>query len=239
MTGRLFTNEVYGPVLQGEGPDAGRPFVFLRLAGCNLDCSWCDTPYAWDWKRYDRTAERHKEPIELVAEAVQILQAKSPGAGLVVTGGEPLLQDEGLAILLGYLDPKRAVAVETNGTYAPSRELQQMVDSWVVSPKLMNAGVADKRRIKLDVLGTFGAIRYLGKQVVLKAVVESPGELDEVAVLQKAMDLRNSSVWVMPQGTTGQQIMSRARRLEQAVLDRGWNLTLRHQVLLHGDKRGV
>jgi len=239
MAGRLFTNEVYGPVLQGEGPDAGRPFVFLRLAGCNLDCSWCDTPYAWDWKRYDRTVERHKESIELVAEAVAVLWEKHPGAGLVVTGGEPLLQDEGLAILLGYLDPKRLVAVETNGTYSPSRELQEHVGLWVVSPKLQNAGVADKLRIRLDALGTFGAIRYLGKRVVLKAVVESPGELAEVAALQQMMDLPDRFVWVMPQGTTGQQIMTRARRLEQAVIDRGWNLTLRHQVLMHGDRRGT
>ena len=39
-------SEVFGPTLQGEGPHAGRPCHFIRLGGCNLSCSWCDTPYS-------------------------------------------------------------------------------------------------------------------------------------------------------------------------------------------------
>lgn len=239
MTSRLMVNEIYGPVLQGEGPDTGRPFVFLRVAGCNLNCSWCDTPYSWDWKRYDMKAERHKEPTTVVAEAVHQLQGTSSTAGLVVTGGEPMLQAEALAELFGYLDPLRRVAIETNGTYAPSHGLEPFVDIWVVSPKLENSGIPYDKRVKPGALGAFGALHYLGDTVVLKAVAEAPGELDEVADLQELMNLPDRQVWVMPQGTTGQQIVSRARRLEKAVIERGWNMTLRHQVLLHGDKRAT
>ena len=39
--------------IQGEGVSIGRPSVFLRTALCNLKCKWCDTPYTWDWKKYD------------------------------------------------------------------------------------------------------------------------------------------------------------------------------------------
>ena len=39
--------------IQGEGPTAGEPCVFLRLAMCNLHCRWCDTKYTWDWKKYE------------------------------------------------------------------------------------------------------------------------------------------------------------------------------------------
>ena len=53
----LAVSEIFGPTLQGEGPSSGRRAMFLRLAGCNLSCSWCDTAYTWDWSRYDKKAE--------------------------------------------------------------------------------------------------------------------------------------------------------------------------------------
>ena len=56
---KLRVNEIFGPTFQGEGPHAGQSAVFLRTSGCNLNCSWCDTPYTWDWERYDREAETH------------------------------------------------------------------------------------------------------------------------------------------------------------------------------------
>ncbi|HHK7228110.1 TPA: hypothetical protein ACQXLV_002143, partial [Streptococcus pneumoniae] len=43
---RLPVSEVFGPTIQGEGPHAGRTCHFIRLGGCNLSCSWCDTPYS-------------------------------------------------------------------------------------------------------------------------------------------------------------------------------------------------
>jgi organic radical activating enzyme len=92
----LVISEVFGPTLQGEGPSAGRPAGFVRLGRCNLACDWCDTKYTWDWENYDPQEELHTEQVATVLE-----QLDAMGVGmLVVTGGEPLLQQRNLPPLL-------------------------------------------------------------------------------------------------------------------------------------------
>ncbi len=78
--------------LQGEGVTAGTPTVFLRLANCNLSCSWCDTKYTWDWQSYDP----QREVMELSDDEAheRILAFECPH--LVITGGEPLMQQRAL-----------------------------------------------------------------------------------------------------------------------------------------------
>ena len=104
----LRVNEIFGPTIQGEGPSAGKPAVFLRLAGCNLDCAWCDTPYSWDWKRHDRKQEEKHLSVGQVAEQLgKLLGAHTvpePAPLLVVSGGEPLIQADALqSLLMGLL----------------------------------------------------------------------------------------------------------------------------------------
>ena len=60
----LVVAEVFGPTFQGEGPSAGRRAMFLRLGRCNLDCAWCDTPYTWDWSRFDPAVELHRRTVD-------------------------------------------------------------------------------------------------------------------------------------------------------------------------------
>src|SRR4029450_7825218 len=60
----LVVSEVFGPTFQGEGPSVGRRAGFVRLGRCNLDCSWCDTPYTWDWERHDPAVELRAGPGE-------------------------------------------------------------------------------------------------------------------------------------------------------------------------------
>lgn len=99
--------------LQGEGKSQGRPCTFIRLAGCNLRCAWCDTAYAWEGGQVMSVTE--------VLDRVWLQNGKH----ICITGGEPLLQREEVLILLekfnlhGY-----TVEIETNGT-RDFREMQR------------------------------------------------------------------------------------------------------------------
>src|SRR4051794_36930774 len=85
--------------LQGEGPTVGQPSTFLRLAHCNLTCSWCDTAYTWDWSRFEpRELTLDVDANHLLA-GIRSLEPRN----LVITGGEPLLQQPALKALVTSL----------------------------------------------------------------------------------------------------------------------------------------
>lgn len=222
----LVVSEVFGPTVQGEGPSLGRRCGFVRLGRCNLACTWCDTPYTWDWSRFDPAAELHRVDAAEVAAQVEAMDVGM----VVVTGGEPLLQQTALAPLLARLRPRR-IEVETAGTIAPTAEVVALVDQFNVSPKLANSGNPRERRWKPDVLRAFADT---GK-AVFKFVVREPAELDEV----EAYGLPAESVWIMPEGTTADAVRDGLQRLAESVIERGWSLTTRLHVEVWGDKRGV
>jgi 7-carboxy-7-deazaguanine synthase len=98
----MIVNEIFFSI-QGESTFSGLPCVFVRLTGCHLRCSWCDTAYAFN------------EGKELAAEEI-IRQVESYGCRLVeVTGGEPLLQKESLTLIKDLLDKGFSVLLETSG----------------------------------------------------------------------------------------------------------------------------
>ena len=110
------------PSIQGEGLRQGEATLFIRFSGCNLECSFCDTKYAWKEGRKHSTAQ--------VLEKVNKLRHRFPARWVCLTGGEPLLQD--LADLVKGLKKEGfKIQVETNGTlYRPLR-----VDWYSISPK--------------------------------------------------------------------------------------------------------
>ena len=107
--------------IQGEGINLGKAANFVRFAGCNLTCPWCDT----EWKKPTETLTRE----EIVARL-------DPNVKLVVlTGGEPLMQKELLWLVIALTDAGYRVAVETNGTY-PTDALRKACNIHVAcSPK--------------------------------------------------------------------------------------------------------
>jgi 7-carboxy-7-deazaguanine synthase len=114
-------NEIFWSA-QGEGLNSGFSSIFIRLAGCSLRCPYCDTRGAWRGGREMSLAE--------IVAAVAALRVATPGARLVVTGGEPLEQD--LKELVKALRRQRYfVAVETNGLHFQDLPF----DWWTVSPK--------------------------------------------------------------------------------------------------------
>jgi 7-carboxy-7-deazaguanine synthase len=224
--------EVFGPTFQGEGPSQGQRAAFVRLSGCNLHCAWCDTPYTWDWTRYQRGLESR----QVYAEALwPQLEAMAPRL-LVITGGEPLLQARGVSWLLAGAQARGwRTEVETNGTVAPSRLGGWHPTQYNVSPKLAN-NQADPQRRRLRPQA-ITELRDSGR-AVWKFVCTSPRDLAEVAGLVGEYQLDPASVWIMPCATTAAAEQAGLATLAPGVLERGWNLTGRLQLRCWGGARG-
>lgn len=227
----LRVNEIFGPTVQGEGPSAGRRCAFLRLTGCNLTCSWCDTPYTWDWEgrngtRYDKAKETNEMSVYDVHHALTSLGVRL----FVISGGEPMMQQANLRPLLDRLMASGAeVEIETNGTIAP----QIRPTRFNVSPKLAHSGVRDKIRRKPDILH-----QYVGLGV-FKFVCQTREDLDEVAEIAQEASIPASDIWIMPEGRDPATLMSHAEAITDDAIARGWNITSRLHVFTWGDKRGV
>lgn len=229
MTDALVVSEVFGPTFQGEGASLGRRAGFVRLGRCNLTCAWCDSRYTWDWAEHDPDRELTSWSVETLLRQLEGMSVDL----VVVTGGEPLLQQRALVPLLeGCRERGWDVEVETNGTIRPSVS-DGLVTRWNVSPKLANADVPAERRLRPEVLASFQATG----RAVFKFVVASPAELDEVAAIVEQGGL--GPVWVMPEGTDEATVSARLRALAEPVTARGWNLSTRLHVLIWGDRRGV
>jgi len=228
--------------IQGEGLTVGRPRTFIRLSGCNLHCVWCDTAYTWNWvdtpfthesgKKYDPKQEMVKLDVEEAAAAIQALASD----GLVITGGEPLLQSAAIVDLIEALKPDAMlIEIETNGTIAPPNELAQRVDLFVVSPKLAHSGNAAGLALKARALQAFAAL----DTAAFKFVARSEDDIRTIAMLADDLDLLPERIWVMPEGVNSKALTARGRALVDAVAAQGFNYSDRLHIHLFGQRRGI
>lgn len=225
--------EIFASV-QGEGRSMGVPAVFVRLAECNLACAWCDTKYTWDWANHDRSRETLELAVSAVADEV-VAQCHGRIGTVVVTGGEPLLQQPALAELAELLHHRGLrIEVETNGAIAPSAQLAPHIDQWNVSPKLANSGNALSARIRAIALDWFANC----ETATFKFVVAEPSDLDEIDQLVGQLALPRDRVLVMPQAVDAATVVDKTRWLARECAQRGFRLTTRLHVLLWGATRG-
>ncbi|MEH3140259.1 MAG: 7-carboxy-7-deazaguanine synthase QueE [Mycobacterium kyogaense] len=233
--------ELFGPTIQGEGPSVGNAAQFLRLAGCNLTCVWCDTAFSWDSQRRD--PDRPPRTIT-INEALEHLDprfrdpfARAPLVKrLVVTGGEPLLQASQLAELLVPLSAQGwAVEVETSGSVPPG-PVAALATRFNVSPKLSHSRVAEKARLRIHVLDRFAVM----PSSIFKFVVQDSADLREIETLLNKLSVLvpPERVYVMAQGSSGTTVLERSRSIVDDVVARGWSLTPRWHTLLWNDERG-
>lgn len=205
--------------LQGEGAQVGTPAVFLRLAGCNLSCTWCDTKHSWG------------AGMELSAEAVaQRLQAYSC-RHLVITGGEPLLQQEELEQLLELLPADYVIEIETNGSMVPSRALRRRVDWWNVSPKLRHSGNDAGTALNFDALETFAEL----PNVWFKFVVQGEADWRDI----DALELPQHQIMLMPCASTRAELAAARPAVAEMCLQHGVRLGERLHLVLWDTKKGV
>ncbi|HNT28510.1 MAG TPA: 4Fe-4S cluster-binding domain-containing protein [bacterium] len=166
--------------IQGEGRFAGYPTAFLRLAGCNLSCAWCDA--------HEAARSVGAFPLS-VAEAFARLTA-SGLRDTCITGGEPLLQGTAVAELLDRLLPLRRVVIETNGSL-PIVSLKRRFPSvsFSVDWKMPSAG---EPSFQEEILAD------LGPEDWIKFVVADRRDLDHVATALPAVASKGIESFVSP-----------------------------------------
>ncbi len=235
--------------LQGEGVSAGLPAVFVRSSRCNLHCHWCDTDHTWNFEGTPWTHEKDATPgyakhrkadvtFEMSPSDIADLVAAYPCRRVVLTGGEPLIQQDAWVELIRALrniDPGYVFEVETNGTLAPTAEFAEAVDQFNVSPKLANSGMGESLRLKPEALKALAAI---GK-AWFKFVLTAPADLSEIEAIAARVPISRERILLMPEGRTVPKLDETSAWLADLCRENGYRFSDRLHVRLWGDKRGV
>lgn len=193
--------------VQGEGEVIGIPSYFIRLAGCNLRCVWCDTKYSWfreSGKKYS-----YRELGERVPGWIRLV---------TITGGEPLIQE--ITPLVRFLKERgHKVLVETSGTVRPKLELRELVDYFSVSPKLKNSGFSPKYDFSSDDWASY-----------YKFVIVDPSkDIAEVISFIRSNGIEESKVILQPDGNR-EDYINAVKELIEAVQKEKVNLRVLPQM---------
>lgn len=266
MPSKLMVAEMFYTV-QGEGIHVGKPAIFLRLAGCNLQCgavgrelddvdpiedeptedaTWiCDTIPEW------KETEAKYTPEELVEEFEDRgwVDKIERGAHIVLTGGEPTLpmHQSGFVDFMDILSEELAwpfVECETNGTLQPRKDFANHVDQFNVSLKLSNSGHKKERRLDT------GAIRWHSRNYIethmmegegslFKFVVSSQRDIEEIEYLIQSYDIPEQSILVMPAGQTREQLQEVYPKVAELVKEKCWRFSPRSHVEIWNEQTGV
>lgn len=148
----MFITEIFKSI-QGEGTRAGLPCVFVRLTGCNLRCTWCDTAYAFHGGK--------KMSVEEVLARVEELTGGVKQVGLVeLTGGEPLLQEEVYPLAEKLVAAGYTVMIETSGEKFVGRLPREVIK--IVDVKCPDSGEPDTFEMKnLEAVGENDEIKFV------------------------------------------------------------------------------
>jgi 7-carboxy-7-deazaguanine synthase len=221
--------------IQGEGKLVGVPSVFVRASGCNLRCTWCDTPYA-SWE-----PEGENLAVDEIARRVAAYEARH----VVLTGGEPMIMPEIVALCDALKSRGHHITIETAATvFKPGTKL----DLASLSPKLSNSTPWDReggrfaesharQRINLPVIQQF---IDAAPDFQLKFVVSEERDLAEIEeLLGQLKNWSPADVLLMPEGTSVDALTSRAGWISKVCKRTGFRYCPRLHVELYGNTRGT
>jgi len=215
--------------IQGEGMTAGTPSTFIRFYGCNLRCSYCDTPYAVN-------EEEEKSAMMSTFKVYRKLKQEKP-TNIVFTGGEPMLYQNFIIEVMAKLNKNRkndyTCEIETNGTIKPIPCFVKYVGLFNISPKLSNSGQDEKDCIKHDILKRM----YLPHKALFKFVVSKENDMKEV------LDICNKYpkmvTYLMPKGETKKKQIHHMKKVIKLCLKYDMIFSPRMHILIWDKKRGV
>jgi len=220
--------------IQGEGKLCGVPSAFVRTSGCNLRCTWCDTPYT-SW-----SPEGEEAAVAQIVGRVRETGARH----VVVTGGEPMIAPQIGALCAALKAEHLHVTVETAGTVFHPVPM----DLASISPKLANstphereggrfAAAHEQQRLNLGVIQRFidGAGDFQ-----LKFVVMGEEDLEEIAtVLAGLRGWKPADVLLMPEGTDVATLRGREPWVAEVCKQHGYRYCPRLHIALYGHARGT
>lgn len=201
--------------IQGEGINIGQPSVFLRLAGCHLRCSWCDSKFTWELK----------SGKEMSTEKILKEIKKYPTKNLVITGGEPLIQQNALIELLKNLKGYY-VEMETSGSL--KSHISKYINHYNCSPKLSNS---ENRTIKLE--------KFPPEKTWYKFVVSKPENLEEIKAFIKTNKLPQEKIILMPEGIKKRELAEKTVWLVEICKQENFRFSPRLHINIWGNKRKV
>lgn len=219
--------------IQGEGKLAGVPSVFVRTSGCNLRCVWCDSPYT-SW-----SPEGDSMSVGQIVEQIARYECRH----VVLTGGEPMIAPDVGDLTRQIRQAGHHLTIETAATVWADVEC----DLASISPKLANstpwereagrfAASHEKNRIDLDVIRR---CKGLG-DYQLKFVVDRPDDMAEIdTLLAQIGGVEPSSVLLMPQGVTNEELATKASWIADLCKSRGFRYCPRLHIALYGNTRGT
>lgn len=245
---RLAVDDTGGPEIfhsvQGEGASLGAPRVFIRLSGCNLHCEWCDTAYTWNWESTDfahndgRKYDLDRQTMTLSARDIAERVSAFAPVGIVITGGEPLLQQSRLPNLITEIKNASGpvwVEIETNGSIRPQNALVNLVNQFNVSPKLSHSGNQAALAQKAESLSVFAGMTAAW----FKFVIGTPGDVEEVRALAREYRIAPDRILLMPLGVRSEDLRMRSEWLVPICLEHGYRYTDRLHIHLFGNSRGT
>lgn len=205
--------------IQGEGVNRGKNYIFVRFAGCNLNCIWCDTKYSWHPKYLDYEMYTKEKLIETIKNFSRRHRCKR----ILFTGGEPFMFQDVMEYVMQQF-PKYYFEVETNGSFETRLPFSQIN----VSYKLKNAKT---RKYPLKILPA--------KNVDYKFVMKNEKDLGEVIEICNKYKLPKKNVYLMPEGIRKAALERKTKWLQKTSKKCGMQWTPRLHILLFGNRKGT
>lgn len=234
MKPKIAVSEIFGPTIQGEGSQIGKPTIFVRTGGCDFTCSFCDSLYAVlpqfekEWKKME---------CQEIFDSIESLSNKNPIL-ITLSGGNPAIHDFNELIDIGHSKGYK-FTIETQGTYSP--DWFNKLDYITLSPKPPSSLMRFENSLFKN---CFKVISDHSK-ITIKIVVSDIRDYQfakSIFSMYPLCQLYITPCNISPGDPDYEAIYDKMRFISKMILEDGlYNVSITPQlhVLLYGNQRGI